>query len=80
MMMNSKRFGSKLSWPNFKGLSRNSLGGTEENHKTSIRRAGRRDRVLNLGPPEYEAGVLTTRPRRLVGRFLAKPHFTTIRA
>jgi hypothetical protein len=25
--------------------------------------AGRLGRNLNLGPPEYEAGVLTTRPR-----------------
>jgi hypothetical protein len=33
--------------------------------KTSIRIASHRGRDLNLGPPEYEAGVLlTTRPLR----------------
>jgi hypothetical protein len=31
--MNWKGFGSKRSWPYLKVLSRNSLGGTEENHK-----------------------------------------------
>jgi hypothetical protein len=30
---------------------------------TSIRIAGCQGQDLNLGPPEYEAGVLTTQPR-----------------
>jgi hypothetical protein len=33
MMMNSKEFGRKLLWPNFKVLSWCSPGGTEENHE-----------------------------------------------
>jgi hypothetical protein len=33
MGMNWKGFGRKQSWPNFKALSRNSPGGTEENHE-----------------------------------------------
>jgi hypothetical protein len=32
-MMNWKGFDRKRSWPNFKGLSRHSPGGTEENHE-----------------------------------------------
>jgi hypothetical protein len=31
-------------------------------------------RYLNLGPPEYEAGVLSTRPRRLV-KARSRPHY-----
>jgi hypothetical protein len=62
MMMNWRGFGRKRSWPNFKALSRNSPGGTEKKaRKTSIRIAGHRGRDLNLGSPEYEAGVLTAR-------------------
>jgi hypothetical protein len=34
--------------------------------KTLIRIAGHQGRDLNPGPPEYEAGVSTTRPRRSV--------------
>jgi hypothetical protein len=53
----------KRSWPNFKVLSRHLSGGTEESHEMpqSSRSQGRN---LNPGPPEYESGVLTTRPRR----------------
>jgi hypothetical protein len=39
------------------------LEGLKKN-TNSIRMTGRR--VLNPGPPEYEAGVVTTRPRRSV--------------
>jgi hypothetical protein len=67
MMMNYKGFGRKRSWPNFKELSRHSPGGTEEKiREISISLAGRLDRYMNPGPPEYEAGVLTTRTRRAV--------------
>jgi hypothetical protein len=59
MMMNLKVFGRKRPWPDFKVQSRHSPGGTEENH-------GHRDRKSNPAPPEYEVGVLTTRPRRSV--------------
>jgi hypothetical protein len=39
--------------------------------KTSVRIAGLRDEILNSGPPEYKAGVLTTRPRRLFDRVIS---------
>jgi hypothetical protein len=52
---------------NLKGF-RNVPGGTEENHEklSQVRRFPGRD--LNPVPPEYEAGVLTTQPRRSVTR------------
>jgi hypothetical protein len=33
MMMNWRGFGRKRSWPEFKVLSRYSLGGTRKNHE-----------------------------------------------
>jgi hypothetical protein len=33
-MMNWKEFGGKQSWPNFKALSWNLPGGTEENYES----------------------------------------------
>jgi hypothetical protein len=62
MVMNWKGFGIKRSWPNFKVLSRLSPGGTEENNENlnqDNRSTGQR-----IGPPEHEAGMLTTGPRR----------------
>jgi hypothetical protein len=50
----------------FKVLSRQLPGETERNHETPVRIVGLRDEICNPGPPEYEAGVLTTRPRRSV--------------
>jgi hypothetical protein len=55
--------GWKQSWLNFKVLSWRLPGGTEENHKKLSQISWSLGRDLNLGPPEYEAGVLTTRPR-----------------
>jgi hypothetical protein len=46
-------------WP---GMS----GGTEENHENP--RPASRD--FNPGPPKYEPGILTTRPRRSVRKIL----------
>jgi hypothetical protein len=48
--------------PNFKVLSRHSLGGTEGNQEKpqDIPSPGR---DMNPGSPKYEARVLTTRPR-----------------
>jgi hypothetical protein len=43
-------------------------GGTEQNRLSQDSRSPGRD--LNTGRPEYEAGVLTTRPRRSVRRIL----------
>jgi hypothetical protein len=65
MTMNWKGFGTKRSLPNFKVLSRNAPGGTEESNEIPlIRIAGRRGRVFIPGAPEYEGRVLTTWPRR----------------
>jgi hypothetical protein len=47
------------------------LDGLRKTTKTSIRIGGRRGRDLNPGPPEYEAGVLPTRPLRYVLNLLA---------
>jgi hypothetical protein len=63
MMMNWRGFGRKRPLPNFKVLFRHARGGLRKTTKTSIRIAGRQDRGSNPGPPEYKAGVLTTRPR-----------------
>jgi hypothetical protein len=61
-----------LYFSNFKVLSQHSPGRTNENHgKNSFKIAGRRDQDLNPGLSEYEAGVLTTRPRRSI-EFLSK--------
>jgi hypothetical protein len=53
----------KRPWPNFKVLSRNSPEGTDENHKNISQKSRSPGRDLNPGPPEYEAGALTIRPR-----------------
>jgi hypothetical protein len=46
-------------------LFRHFPGGTEKNQNVSQHSLSP-GRNLNPGPPEYEAGVLTTRPRRSV--------------
>jgi hypothetical protein len=42
------------------------LEGLIKPRQTSIRIAGHQGQVSNLGPPEYEAGVLSTQPQRTV--------------
>jgi hypothetical protein len=62
--MNLKGCVSKRMWSNFNVLSRTVVGETEENHdiiSQDIRCSGR---DMKPGPPEYEAGMLTTRPQR----------------
>jgi hypothetical protein len=65
MMINWEGFGGKQSWPNFKLLSRHEPRRTEETYEKpqASRSTGRE---LNPRPPEYDAGVLTTQPRRSV--------------
>jgi hypothetical protein len=65
-MMNWKVFCRKRSWPNFKVLSRHSPGELRKTAKTSIRIAGCLSLDSKPGPTDYEAEVLTTRPRRLI--------------
>jgi hypothetical protein len=64
MVINGKGFGRKRYWPNERYYAGIRLEELRKTTKTSISIAGRRDRDLKLGPPEYEAGVLITRPRR----------------
>jgi hypothetical protein len=66
--MNWKGFGRKSSWPNFKvGYYPDSyleeLKKTMKNFSQDSRTPGR---DMKPGPPGYEIGVLTTRPRRSV--------------
>jgi hypothetical protein len=64
-MMNWEGFGSKRSWPDFEIQSRHlpEWTGDTRNPRQDSRSSGR---DLNPGPPEYELGVVTTRPRRSV--------------
>jgi hypothetical protein len=64
--MNWKGFGRKLLSSNlgyYPGTCLQGLRKTTDNLSQDSRFPGR---DLNLEPPEYEAGVLTTRPRRSV--------------
>jgi hypothetical protein len=64
-MMNWRGFRRKRLWPNLRyyfDIRLDRLNKTT----TSVRRAGLRGRDLTPVPVEYEAGVLTTRPRRSV--------------
>jgi hypothetical protein len=58
------RRGRKRPWPNFKVISQHLLGGTEKSHKILSQDSLSPDRDFNPGPPEYIAGVLTTRQQR----------------
>jgi hypothetical protein len=66
MMMNWEGYGRKRSWPNFKVPSLHSPGGPRKTTKISMKIAGGWDGDSNAGSPEYEAGMLTNRPRRSV--------------
>jgi hypothetical protein len=72
-IVNWKGFGMKWSLYNFKVLSRISPGGTDVNTKNLIQDSRSAGQNLNLGPPEYKAGVLATRPRRSVVSVEAAP-------
>jgi len=61
-MLNWKGCGRKHSWASIKLLSLNLLGGTEENHKTSVRMYKLVRLYLNPRPSRCEVGVLTTTP------------------
>jgi hypothetical protein len=59
------------SWPNFKVLAHHSPGCTEDKHENFIQYSLTSNRDLNLGLPEYEAGMSTTSARRSVSRMLS---------
>jgi hypothetical protein len=60
--MNYKKYRRRWSWPNSKVLSWHMPGGTEENHNILSQNNRSPGKNVNLGPPEYEVGVLTTQP------------------
>jgi hypothetical protein len=65
--MNWKAFGWKQSWPNvryYAGICLKGLRNTTKELRENSRSLGWN---LNLGYPEYEAGVLTIQSRRSVG-------------
>jgi hypothetical protein len=65
-MMNWKGSGRKRSWPNLRNYPRicpEGLRITTKNLSQDSRSLGR---DLNLGPPEYETGLLSTTPQRSV--------------
>jgi hypothetical protein len=53
----------KRSWPNFKVLSRYLPGGLRKTTKNLTQDSRSPGRDLNPRPPEFEARLLTTRPR-----------------
>jgi hypothetical protein len=65
-VMNWKWFGRKRLWPNFKELYQHSCRGAEENQENFSQDRRFPGRDINPVPPEYEAGVFTSRPRRSV--------------
>jgi hypothetical protein len=85
-MMNWKGYGRKRSWPDWRyypGICLERLRKTTKNLSQDIPSMGR---DLNAGPPEYEVGVLTNRPRLSVhGSFvvlrqnLKPPAYTSVK-
>jgi hypothetical protein len=66
MMMNWRGFGRKRSWRKFNVLPGYSPEETERNQKNIKHDSLWTGPRFEPEPPEYEAGVLTTRPRRSV--------------
>jgi hypothetical protein len=65
-MINVKGCERERSWPNLNYYPGSCLEGLRKSTKTLSLDSRSPGRDLNLGPPEYEAAVLTTRPRRSV--------------
>jgi hypothetical protein len=59
-MMNWKGFGRKQSWPNLSYYTDICLEELWKTKKKLFQDSRSPGRDLNPGPPEYEAGVLTT--------------------
>jgi hypothetical protein len=68
LMMDLKGFGRKRSWLNFTVLPSIPLEGLRNTTKILSQDNRSPGRDLSPGNPEYEAGVLTIRPRRSVAR------------
>jgi hypothetical protein len=68
-MINEYWVGHAMEWSDrglIKELSRHLPGRTEENHEQLSQDSRSPSQDLNAGPQEYEAGVVSTRPRRSV--------------
>jgi hypothetical protein len=63
-MIKRKIFRRKRSWPNFNVVSQHSPGRVEESRENIRQDSRSAGRDLNPGPPDYEAGMFLTRPRR----------------
>jgi hypothetical protein len=73
-MMNCKGYGRKGSWLNSKDYPGIRLEGLRKTTKTLNQYTQSPGRESNPKPPEYEIGVLTTRPRRSVPLMKAANH------
>jgi hypothetical protein len=70
-MMNWKGCGRKRSWSNLRYYPRIWLDRTRKTIKNLSQDSRSPGRDLNPGPPEYEAGVLTTRSQCSVQQVIA---------
>jgi hypothetical protein len=59
--MNWREYGRKWSWPNLRYYPGICLEGLRKNTENISQDSQSPGRDLNLRPPKYEAGVLTTR-------------------
>jgi hypothetical protein len=71
-MMNWKGFVRKWLRTNLRYYPGIRLEGAEENYENLSQDSRYPGRYFNPRPPEYEAGVLTTRPRRMVYIYVDK--------
>jgi hypothetical protein len=69
-MINYTECARKLLWPNVRYYPGTGLEGLRKITKNLSHDSRSPGRVFNPRPPEYEAGVLTTRPRRSVNSYL----------
>jgi hypothetical protein len=69
-MMNWEGCGSKRSLPNLRHYPSIRLEGLRKITKDMSQDGRSQDRYLKPGPPEYEVGMLTSRPRPSVLLFL----------
>jgi hypothetical protein len=65
-MMNWKEFRRQRSWPTLRYYPGIHLKGLTKTTRNLSQDSLSPVRDFNPGPPEYESGVLTTRPRRLI--------------
>jgi hypothetical protein len=61
-MTNWKGFGRKQLWRNLRYYPKIQLEGLRKTTKNLSQDSRSQGRDLNLGPPKYEVGVLTTTP------------------